>query len=566
MRAVAYCRVSTDKESQETSLQAQIDHYTKLFKEKGYNIPTIGMYYSKQGRSETIQIQENGIFADDGISASKSKKVRKAFQTMIDYAKKGFIDVVYIKDVTRFARNVEDGVSVYKDLKEHGVKIIFEIQGINSFDHEFVIDVLLSMAKEESIHKSKTIQWGVLKAQQVGKWNSNPPYGYDIVDGYLQINKIEAIIVQLIFDLYTNKGYGTTKIARYLNDQNIPSKTGIKWSQQQIIHILENPIYIGLQITQTVKMIDINRQTKKKQDEKNYLKNYFERLRMIEDELFNLTQIERKRRKELINNGQKSSDKHILSNLLFCGNCRSNMKRKKRHAYKRKDNTCKDLGYEWSCQINDMYGRSRCEHRNALPENDLIENIKEQIEFLRADHDILDLLLKRYIKKYLTIDGNMEEKIKTLDEQINKIQRKIDTLIDLVSDRLISKEQFDEKNKILENELKDLQGERNKLLNIEQDIKLTKSKFNKYKKTLQQIDLGNIDNVTLKTLIKQINIFSIESFVELLIKENKLGGITKEEYINNYKTNADSIHYVLNNHLILIDWKFMDKSTTEVRW
>ena len=83
LRVAAYCRVSTDSDEQETSYEAQVTHYTE--------------YIQKNPDWELA-----GIFADDGISGTNTKK-RDEFNRMIDECMSGNIDMIITKSISRFA-------------------------------------------------------------------------------------------------------------------------------------------------------------------------------------------------------------------------------------------------------------------------------------------------------------------------------------------------------------------------------------------------------------------------------------------------------------------------------
>ena len=88
LRVAAYCRVSTDRDEQESSFDAQVDHYTKYI----------------NGKSDWIFA---GIYADEGISGMNTRK-REQFNRMIEDCIDGKIDMVVTKSVSRFARNTID--------------------------------------------------------------------------------------------------------------------------------------------------------------------------------------------------------------------------------------------------------------------------------------------------------------------------------------------------------------------------------------------------------------------------------------------------------------------------
>ena len=98
LRVAAYCRVSTDSDEQATSYEAQIEHYTE--------------YISKN--PEWVL---EGIFADDGISGTNTKK-RDEFNRMIDECHVGNIDMIITKSISRFARNTLDCLKFIQDLQD----------------------------------------------------------------------------------------------------------------------------------------------------------------------------------------------------------------------------------------------------------------------------------------------------------------------------------------------------------------------------------------------------------------------------------------------------------------
>ncbi|MBO5383331.1 MAG: recombinase family protein, partial [Ruminococcus sp.] len=112
LRVAAYCRVSTAQEEQQNSYQVQIAYYTDL-----------------------IHKNENwilaGIFADEGISGTQAKK-RPEFLKMIRQCRKGKIDLILTKSISRFARNTVDCLEYVRQLKELGIGVIFEKEGINT--------------------------------------------------------------------------------------------------------------------------------------------------------------------------------------------------------------------------------------------------------------------------------------------------------------------------------------------------------------------------------------------------------------------------------------------------
>lgn len=114
LRVAAYCRVSTDSDEQSTSYDAQIEHYTEYI-------------------SKNPEWQLAGIFADDGISGTNTKK-RTEFNRIIDECMAGNIDMIITKSISRFARNTLDCLKFIRQQKDKNIPVYFEKEYINTMD------------------------------------------------------------------------------------------------------------------------------------------------------------------------------------------------------------------------------------------------------------------------------------------------------------------------------------------------------------------------------------------------------------------------------------------------
>lgn len=87
-------------------------------------------YYTRK-ITETDNWKMVGIYADDGKSATNTKK-RDDFNAMIKDALDGKIDIILTKSVSRFARNTVDSLLTIRKLKEKNVAVFFEKEGVNT--------------------------------------------------------------------------------------------------------------------------------------------------------------------------------------------------------------------------------------------------------------------------------------------------------------------------------------------------------------------------------------------------------------------------------------------------
>ena len=498
-KIVVYCRVSTNKEEQKKSIIQQKDQWSKYINDSTeYEFANCGMLYRKDGTTEIIS---NGIYADEGISGT-SLRNRNAFNQMILDAKQRKFNMIFVEDVSRFSRCVEDGISIVKDLQEIGVHIFFRKENINTAEanNDFNITLFFAMSEAESKRLSERLKWSIRALQKKGGWNSQAPFGYDISEGFLSINENEKIIVNDIFDKYVNEKYGLGKIARYLNERSIPTKKGRQWSQMQISKILDNKIYTGLQVTHTIETDDITRHTKKSIPKDKQIVHQFEKLRIISDEMFENVLAERNKRNNMFASGHRHSTTNLFSSLIYCNNCGGCYKRKKRHAYRRLDGTEKQLGYEWTCTINDMYGKSRCDCRGAIAEERLVELVKEEINSIRKAN--LKSSFDTYVE--MKFENNQELDIAQLSERESELMVEMRLIRKDFNSKLISEDVYIKQIKDVNSELETIKQSVDRLLNREDNIKNAERKYKEFCQAIKDIDIDNLSNAKLKVIFKKI--------------------------------------------------------------
>ena len=102
--------------------------------------------------------------ADEGITGTSVEK-REDFQRMMQDCRKGKIDRILVKSISRFARNTKDCLAAVRELKELGVSVQFEEQGIDTskVSSEMVTAIMASLAQKGSESISGNVQWGYQK-------------------------------------------------------------------------------------------------------------------------------------------------------------------------------------------------------------------------------------------------------------------------------------------------------------------------------------------------------------------------------------------------------------------
>lgn len=235
IRCAAYCRVSSDSEDQLNSFMAQLKYYENFLADS---------------KTETLI----NVYADEGVTGTREDK-REDFQRMMKDCRKGKIDRIYTKSISRFARNTKDCLKNIRELKSLGITVFFEKENIDTANmpDEMMITIMGGLAQEESTSLSQNMRWSVQKRMQNGTYKiARPPYGFDIIDGNLVVNKDQAQIVSQIFNWYIN-GCGLQKIADILNEHNVPSsQKQTKWTADIVKYILKNERYIGDAVFQKI--------------------------------------------------------------------------------------------------------------------------------------------------------------------------------------------------------------------------------------------------------------------------------------------------------------------------
>ena len=159
-RTAAYCRVSTTSDTQDGSFETQCEHYEKLIR-------------------ENPDLEFAGVYGDHGKSG-RSMRGRKELSRMIADCEAGKIDLILTKSISRFARNMLECVETIRHLKECGVTVRFEKEGLDTetMGGELMLGILATIAQEESNSISMNMNWSRQKHVEKGQPWDAARYGY----------------------------------------------------------------------------------------------------------------------------------------------------------------------------------------------------------------------------------------------------------------------------------------------------------------------------------------------------------------------------------------------------
>lgn len=428
LRVAAYCRVSTKQEEQLNSYEVQKNHYEERI------------------RSEPKWMLV-GIFADKGITGT-SMKHRDEFNKLIRLCKKGKVDMIITKSISRFARNTLDCIRITRMLREIGVDVYFEEQNLHSIEasSEFYISIYGSIAQSESENISANVKWG--KAQSAKEGNVAFQYKYFLgyrkgEDGQPEIILEEAEIVRMIYDRFL-AGDSFAGIIKHLEEKEIPSPCGKStWRSSTIQSILSNEKYKGdAVINKTFTENCISKKVKINHGErtKYYIENNHPAI--IDAVTFGRVQEELARRsgKQKVKQvGTKTeqgkySSKYALTELLVCGECGTPYRRCTWTARGQKK-------IVWRCINRLDYGKKYCHQSPSIEESVLHEAIMKAIlQTAKQNAEVLKTL-KLHIGMGLDAE---ETEDKSLDIQIRiaEIDAEFKKMLSTVSEGNI--DSFDE--------------------------------------------------------------------------------------------------------------------------
>lgn len=465
-RVAAYCRVSTDKEQQEHSFETQKEMYTDMIMMKP-------------------NWQMAGIYADEGITGTIAKK-RPDFMRMIEDCRKGKIDIIITKSVSRFSRNNLDCLLYVRELKELGIPVIFEKEGINTL--QVSSELLITLFSGLSQAESESISMNVKIGKRQSLKNGNVPFCYKSflgyqkgADGNPEIVPDEAKIIRRIYEEYL-AGKSLNDIAKSLMSDGILSPRGkTVWTSKVIMSILSNEKYMGDALLQKTYIADcISKKSKKNNGElpMYYIENNHPAI--IERKMFDKVQEEISRRnskRKVRQKGTKTelgkySSKFALSELLFCGNCGT--------PYRRVTWTIRGKKkVVWRCISRLDFGTKYCQNSPSIEEsalqNAIAEAITKKAKTEGANVDRISHHFKMYQDKQDA--GSIIAKKNRLNELIQNIEA-----LTNMDNEAAQNGDFDSQFEQLYNEMYTLKDELD-------EIEKQQAKLNKSPDTLDEIEV-----------------------------------------------------------------------------
>ena len=492
LRVCYYCRVSTGSDVQLNSLDNQLEYYENYIKSKPKWIFSGG--YIEEGKT--------GVRVD----------VRPSFKKMIHDAKNNKFDLIITKEVSRFARDLEDSIHYIRELKDSGVGVFFENQNLNTFDSnsELILNIMFNLAQDESRKLSSRVKFGHKQAIENGHvLGSSNITGYKKDNCKLVIVEKEAKFIKTLFELYASGKYGFQKLSKRLSELGYLNKKGKLYDKDSLKRMIENPKYKGYYRAKTYEILDYRTKRRKKNslDEQVLYKCKDGSIpAIISEELWDqANKILKSRTKGYENNNYWSGGlKYAFSSKIYCKEHNTNFQRS--HGSKNKNRPT------WSCSMYLQHRLAACESP-IIAEIDLYNIISSIMNnIIPQKKSIIDNMLKLY--ENIDRNDHYYKELELLNTNIKIIEEKKSMALDLVFNGDISKDSLKMQFEKYDQEINSFNVK--KTMIIKQIERLNNSH-------------DNLDRMT-KLIEEEINGGSLDEFIRKFVDEIIISKIDGDRY------------------------------------
>ncbi len=473
LRVGAYCRVSTDSEEQADSFIAQVKYYNDFISHS----------------SDMVLVD---IYADEGITGTCVNK-REEFQRMLKDSKSGKLDRVFVKSVSRFARNALECIENIRLLKSYGTSVLFENDNIDTekMNSEMILYIKSAFAQSEALAGSKRVSTAIRMKMESGEFiTCNAPFGYRLENGMLYPIPDEAEIVKKLFEWYL-AGYGFCKIAGMLNDIDAGGKV---WCAESVRFIITNEKYIGdclLRKTFTPLQLPLKSVLNKGEVDQYYVSNSHEAI--IDRETFEKTQVLMERRRIRYDNHSKVEIKDF-SGMLVCGDCGQHLKTRKQKR-----------GIAWICPQIGM-PEANCKTHIVL-EEDVKYAFNIMYNKLRAnEHELIDYAISK-LSELQALTSSATKEINEIDAEIVELSEKNNMYMEFYTKSIMDEVSYAEKSNEVRKRLTELRSRRLRMLAGNDDegtlfgLRAFKQKLEGLPKVVIEFDLSLFKNLVKEVIV-----------------------------------------------------------------
>ena len=420
---------------------------------------------------------------DDGISGMHFR--RAGFDKLWDAVEQQLIDIVLVKDLSRFGRHKSMTAMYIEELTKANIRVISATENLDSLNenHDFVIAIKQLLNDQYSKDLSRKIRFGYEQKFREG-FVIHPPYGYikDKNTSEITLDDSAELNVKIIFDMFL-KGENATQIAQFLTKFNrtTPSNKQKEWSSNTVKTILKNKAYIGI----------LECGKNRKLNDADFIHTEFYP-KIIDDQLFNQAQ------KLLAKNEKPPKNKAVkqkYSGLLFCQDCSELC-----YSISKKD------GVYYVCKSYHKFGKTACSS-HLISEPELERQIKQYFILLKSTIDKRIAIINDELVFAKRRSSNKHQKEKKLLEMQINLQRSIERYEKYLPE---SSEAHDDIIKAINKEKEELQAINNKIDTQDNKISATEKKTQDLKILSKKIDKVLMGDIVLDDIFKIIDRISLK--------------------------------------------------------
>ena len=432
LRVAAYARVSSSSEDQLNSFAAQNRYYATLI----------------SGKENWTMVD---IYADEGITGTSAEK-REEFRRLMTECRRGKIDRILVKSISRFARNTKECLEAIRELKSLGIGVCFEKERIDTstMSGEMMTAMFAAFAQAESESISGNMRWSYLRRMQNGAFNTClAPIGFELVDGELIIDAEEAAVIQRIYAEYL-QGKNSREIARMLNAERASNR---RWRREAVDYILKNERYAGNALLQKRYTTDsFPHKVLRNHGERDMYFHISSHEAIVPQEVFDKVQSLRNHRKQ----EQKPSNARSMAKKVFCGCC----------GYTLRSKNVNHTWY-WTCRTHEE-NRQMC---HLLPISEIEIHRAFMRLYYKLKHQGMCILVQMFSNLQTTRSRRMlwSMDVISLNKRISDLYSQNQMLAALKQQGLVDPDIFISKTNELTEQLRAAKLEKERLLEAEGD-------------------------------------------------------------------------------------------------
>lgn len=447
--AVAYyARVSTDKDEQINSLGNQKRYFEDYI-------------------AANPHWRFAGGYVDEGISGT-SVEGREQFLKMIEDAKRGRFDLIVTKEISRFARNTLDSLRYTRELLRCGVGVYFQNDNINTFDKdaELRLTIMSSIAQDEVRKLSERTRFGFKRAQENSVLlGQNNLFGYNKVDGRLEIVEPEAAVVREVFERYAAGDLGLRAIANDLDSRDVRGRQGKPLTYSTLYGMIRNPKYKGCYAGRRYASRDYRDKRSYRLSADKWLVHKDDRVPAIVPEALweQANRLLASRGKTMKAHAQASQNRYAYSGKLICAKHGTTFHR---HVYKSKSRGEAEC---WNCKLYREKGKQGgCDSPTVYSHelDRILERVFEQITDKRS------AAVQEYIDNLRAFAAQQDNApaLAQVEQEIEAVTRRKDKLLDLALAGALSNDEFKQRNETCNEQLAALEQQRTELQNANKTL------------------------------------------------------------------------------------------------